>query len=266
MITLLNGEHWAKEEILANMADDDFYFNFLGKHALSQSLLKNILDDPHSYLKKLKGKEEKKSDALMMGSLVHWGYLEPDVFYSKKFIEAERITDKPYKLAVEKYGSENVYKAKFQRIAESYIDALNRCDKLNDIKKNCEIEVPAIKMFFDDIPIRGKADLLASDTIYDLKTTMVNPNEFNKWKIINMHYDLQAFIYCQLFEVDYFSFIPINKQNKAKGIVHCGKEILESGEEKFYKAMEKYKKYFYKKDIEESEYILDNDCPEIIIG
>jgi len=30
--------------------------------------------------------------------------------------------------------------------------------------------------------------------------------------------------------------------------------------------MEKYKKYFYKKDIEESEYILDNDCPEIIIG
>ena len=61
MITLLNGEHWGKEEILAQMADDDFYFNFLGKHALSQSLLKMILDDPHSYLKKLKGKKEKKN-------------------------------------------------------------------------------------------------------------------------------------------------------------------------------------------------------------
>ena len=100
MITLLNGEHWGKEELIAQMYDDEFYYSYLGKHALSQSLLRNILEDPHSYLKKLKGKEEKETDALMMGKLVHWGYLEPEVFYGKNFIEAERITDKPYKLAV----------------------------------------------------------------------------------------------------------------------------------------------------------------------
>ena len=266
MITLLNGEHWGKDEILTQMVLDDFYYGHLGKYALSQSSLKTILNNPLDYLKMLKGKETKSSDALIMGNLVHWGYLEPNVFYSKTFVEAERINEKEYKLAVEKHGEKNVYKAKLQRIAESYVDALNRCDKLNDIKRKCEIEVPAIKMFFDDIPIKGKADMLSENTIYDLKTTTVNPDKFTKWKILDMDYDLQAFIYCQLFEVDYFSFIPINKTNKAKGIVHCGKEILESGEEKFYKAIDKFKKYFYQKDIDESEYILDNDCPEIIVG
>lgn len=266
MITLLNGEAWGKEEILTQMYDDEFYYGHLGKHAVSQSSLKTILDNPFDHLKTLKGKEPKESEALVMGSLVHWGYLEPNVFYSKTFVEAERVNQKEYKLAVEQYGKANVFKAKHQRIAESYVDALNRCDKLNNIKKKCEIEIPAIKMFFDDIPVRGKADMLTDDTIYDLKTTTVNPDKFTKWKILDMHYDLQAFIYCQLFEVDYFSFIPINKLNKAKGIVHCGKEILESGEEKFYKAIEKYRKYFHQKDIDESEYILDNDCPEIIVG
>ena len=73
-------------------------------------------------------------------------------------------------------------------------------------------------MFFGDIPIKGKADMLSENTIYDLKTTTVNPDKFTKWKILDLDYDLQAFIYCQLFEVDYFSFIPINKTNKAKGI------------------------------------------------
>ena len=266
MITLLNNETWAREEILAEMHSDDFYFGHLGKHALSQSSLKTILSNPYDYLKTLKGKNEKKTDALKMGSLVHWGYLEPHKYCDLKFIEADRVTDKKYKLAVQEFGEDNVYKAKLGRIADSYIDALNRCDKLNYIKKKCELEVPAIKMFFDDIPIRGKADLLSKKTIYDLKTTRVNPSEFNKWKIINMDYDLQAFIYCQLFEVDYFSFIPINKENHSKGIVHCGAEILESGEEKFYKAIEKYRKYFHNKTIDESQYILDNDCPEIIVG
>lgn len=265
MITLLNNEVWGIDEILTQMRDDSFYYGHLGKHALSQSMLKQILRTPHEYLKTLKGKEQKKTDAMIMGNLVHWGYLEPHVYYEKHFIEADRITDKKYKEAVSQYGKENVYKAKLGRIAESYIDALNRCDKLNAIKKKCTLEVPAIKMFYNDIPVRGKADLLAKDRIYDLKTTTVDAAEFSKWKIMSMDYDLQAFLYCQLFEVDYFSFIPINKNNHSKGIVHCGAEILASGEEKFYKAMEKYMKYFHQKTVEESQYILDNECPEILV-
>lgn len=59
MITLLNGEHWGKEEILVQMESDDFYFGHLGKYALSQSSLKTILSNPYEHLKTLKGKKEK---------------------------------------------------------------------------------------------------------------------------------------------------------------------------------------------------------------
>ena len=266
MIRLLNGDFYNNDEILTQMYDDEFYYGHLSRHSLSQSSLKTILSNPYEYLRYLKGKKEKRSDALIMGSLVHWCYLEPDVFYSKHFIEAERVTDKDYKEAVSKYGEENVYKAKLGRIAESYADSLNRCDALNSIKAKSEIEVPAIKMFFDDIPIKGKADLLMEDRVLDLKTTMVDPESFNYWKILNMDYDLQAFIYCQLFEVDYFSFIPISKVNKSKGIIHCGQDILDSGEEKFYKAIEIYKKFFYNKTIEESEGLLDNHYYEAVVN
>lgn len=266
MITLLNGETYQKEEILSLMNDDSFYFGHLSQNSLSQSSLKTILSNPYEYLRYLKGKKEKSSDALIMGSLVHWCYLEPEKFYEKHFIEADRITDKDYKEAVSKYGSENVYKAKLGRIAESYVDSLNRCDALNNIKSKAEIEVPAIKMFFGDIAIKGKADLLLEDRVLDLKTTMVDPEAFNYWKIINMDYDLQAFIYCQLFEVDYFSFIPISKVNKSKGLIHCGQDVLDSGEEKFYKAIENYKKFFYNKTIEESEGLLDNHYYEAVVN
>lgn len=266
MIRLLNGDTYLKDELLGFMYDDDFYYNELNGKALSQSSLKVILNNPIDYLNQLKGKPFKKTDDLIMGNLVHWGYLEPDVFYSKTFVEADRVTAKEYKDAISKHGSENVYKAKLGRIAESYIDALNRWDKLTEIRAKCEIEVPAIKMFFDDIPIKGKCDLLAPDRALDLKTTRVNPDKFNEYKIRDLDYDLQAFLYCQLFEVDYFTFIPINKLNRAKGLIHCGQSIIDSGEEKFYKAIEIYREFFHGKSLEESEYLLDNHFYEKIVG
>ena len=266
MITLFNGDVYEKKEIISLMEDDSFYFGNLNNNALSQSSLKTILRNPYDYLKQLKGKTTKKTDALVMGSLVHWGYLEPEKFYDLKFIEAERITEKPYKEALAKHREGKVYKAKLGRIAEAYVDSLNRCDALNDIKKKAQIEIPAIKMFFEDIPIRGKADLLLDDRVLDLKTTMANPDEFNYWKILNMDYDLQAFIYCQLFERDYFSFIPISKANKSKGLIHCGQDVLDSGEDKFYKAIEIYKEFFYEKSIEESEGLLDNHYYEAVVN
>ena len=54
MITLLNGETWGKEEILAQMHDDTFYYGHLGQHALSSSSLKTILKSPKTYRNVLK--------------------------------------------------------------------------------------------------------------------------------------------------------------------------------------------------------------------
>lgn len=266
MITLLNGENWAMEEIIANMYDDEFYYNTLNiTKALSASSLKDLLNAPENFLKQLKGKKEKSSDALRLGSLVHWLYLEPEKFYSLKFIEADRTNSKVYTEAVKEFGADKVYKVKDQRLAEYWVDILNNKETLKGIRDKCEVEIPMIKTL-SGIPIRGKADLLDDNCIYDLKTTRVNPKDFNWWKVRDFDYDLQAFIYCQLFERDYFSFIPINKMNGRPGLVHCSKDVLQSGEDKFYKAIEIYKTQFQGKTLEEISDALSMHLDETIIS
>lgn len=266
MITLLNGDTYLMGEILSFMEDDNFYYNVLDTtKALSTSSLSKLLDSPEDFLKGLKKKETEDSDALRMGKLVHWAYLEPEKFYKLHFVDADRTNAKVYKEAVEKYGEQNVFKVKEQRIAEYYIDRLNNKEILKGIRKKCEVEVPAIKEMLG-IPIRGKADMVSEDCIYDLKTTRVNPNKFNWWKVTESNYDLQAFVYCQLFEKDYFTFIPINKMNGRCGLMHCSKDVLESGEQKFYKAIEVYKTKFLGKTIQEIEDALSMDLEEGVIS
>ena len=266
MITLLNGESWRIEELTAQMYDDNFYYNSLGiDKALSTSSLSQLLDSQEDFLRSLKGKKQKESDALRMGKLVHWAYLEPKKFYALKFVDTDRTNSKAYTEAVQQYGAENVFKEKEQRIVEHYIDRLNNKEKLKQIRKNSEVEVPAIKELLG-IPIRGKADMIDSKCLYDLKTTRVNPSGFNWWKVRDMNYDLQAFIYCQLFERDYFAWIPLNKMNSRVGIRYASRELIESGEEKFYKAIEVYKTKFQGKTIEEIEDALSMDLDEGVIN
>ena len=118
MITLLNGDSWLKEELITQMYDDNFYYNTLGvDKALSTSSLSQLLDSQEDFLRYLKGKKQKESDALRMGKLVHCAYLEPKKFYSLKFEDTERTNSKAYTEAVQEYGAQNVFKEKEQRIA-----------------------------------------------------------------------------------------------------------------------------------------------------
>ena len=43
LITTFDGVEHKRDEILEKMYDDDFYYGYLGKNALSSSSLKNIL-------------------------------------------------------------------------------------------------------------------------------------------------------------------------------------------------------------------------------
>ena len=46
MITLLNGETFSEKYLLEKMKDDEFYYGYLGKNALSSSSIKLLLDSP----------------------------------------------------------------------------------------------------------------------------------------------------------------------------------------------------------------------------
>lgn len=254
MIKLLNGEAYGKEEILTLMEKDEFYYGHLGKHALSSSSLRTILESPNRYLEDLK-KPRKETEALKMGKLIHECFLEADKFYAKTYVDADRVNQKNFLEAVEKHGKENVFKVKDRNITEWIVQKLHNNEKVMRIRNGAEVEVPAIKMH-EGIAIRGKADIIQGDTIYDLKTTISDLENFAKWEVDKKNYDLQAYIYTRLFDLKNFTFIVINKTTRDIGLITVPDEVLTRGGVKFNLAIEAYKDIF-SNGIEEAEYKLD---------
>lgn len=259
MIRLFNGENYSVDEINTLAIDDTFYYGHLAKNALSSSMLRNILNSPNTQLKYMQDAESgkgKESEPLTLGKLTHWLYLEPEVFYSKTYVDVDRINAKEYKDAVAEHGAENVFKAKHRNISEWLVDKLNNNEELRDIRKNSEVEVPSVGMI-EDVPVRSKADMICGDTIYDLKTGIVTPEDF-EWKVRNMHYDLQAWIYLQLFpKVKEFKFIYINKTTRDIGLIDVPEEVIERGGIKYRLAADAYFKIFHQCTLEEVQHKLD---------
>ena len=205
MITLLNGDAWAKEEILANMFDDEFYYGHLGKHALSSSSLKTILKSPKTYRNVIKyGDPSADSPALSLGKLAHWMLLEPHKIDKLHFIDASTKNTLKYKEAKENY--DEVFLTKERKATERITDAVLRNEAALKLLSNSEFEVPEIAML-EGLPFRGKADIIQGDTIIDYKTS--SELKGFRYSADKYGYDLQAYMYLRLFNKK--KFIPPSK-------------------------------------------------------
>ena len=251
MITLLNGDHWAKEEILAQMYDDEFYYLHLGKHALSSSSLKMILKSPKTYRNVLKyGDPNSDSPALAAGKLAHWMILEPHKIDELYFVNASSKNTKIYKEAKEQHGE--VFLTKEKSAAERLTDAVLRNEAALKLLTKSEFEVPAIDMI-EGLPFRGKADIIQGDTIIDYKTTQ-DLNSF-KYSCDKYSYELQAWLYLKLFDKKKFTFLVIDKASTDIGIFETTDEFLARGENKFKQAVDNYK-YFFEQDNDLDQYVM----------
>jgi len=251
MITLLNNETWAKEEILAEMYDDNFYYGHLGKHALSSSSLKMILKSPKTYRNVTKyGDPNSDSPALAQGKLVHWLILEPHKVDELHFVEASTKGTKVYKEAKAQYGEVFLNKEKSQ--AERVADAVLRNEAALKLLNKSEFEIPAIEMM-EGLPFRGKADIIQGDTIIDLKTS-ADLSQF-KWSADKYGYDLQAYMYKRMFKANDFKFLVVDKGSCDIGIFETTEEFIARGEEKFFRAVENYK-YFFQSDTDIDQYVM----------
>lgn len=250
MITLLNNEVWGVDEILAQMVQDEFYYGHLGQHALSSSSLKLILKSPKTYRNVLKyGQAESK--ALTDGKLLHWLVLEPHKIDELKIVDATTKNTKVYKEAKAEYGE--VYLRKEVNYAERLADAVLRNEAALQLLNKAEFEVPAIAML-EDLPIRGKADILKGDMLIDLKSSQ-DCGSF-KYSADKFGYDLQAWLYLQLFpQAKSFTFLVIDKNSCDIGIFETSEEFLEGGRQKFLKAVETYK-YFFEQENDLDQYVL----------
>jgi len=239
-ITLLDGSTWDKQELLEKMNDDTFYYGYLSKAALSSSSLKLLLDSPKTYYNVTKyGNEE--SQALRDGWLFHTAILEPEVFSSQIFVDVQSKNTKAYKEAKEEHGK--VFTMAEKNDAERIADAFLRNTKAVELIRDSEFEVPVIGDVMG-FPFRGKADVLSKNRIVDLKTTTdikAFPYSAKKYS-----YDVQCYLYSNLFKMDYksFVFLVIDKKSLDIAVYHCSEEFYYSGEQKIEKALEIYDTYF----------------------
>ena len=251
MITLLNGEVWGKEEILAQMYDDTFYYGHLGKHALSSSSLKMILKSPKTYRNVIKyGDPNGDSPALAAGKLAHWMVLEPHKIDELHFVDASTKNTIIYKEAKEQYGE--VFLTKERSAAERLTDAIFRNEAALQLLTDSEFEVPEIAML-NGLPFRGKADIIQGDTIIDYKTT-AELSGF-KWSADKYGYDLQAYMYLRLFNKKKFTFLVIDKASTDIGIFETTDDFIAKGEQKFIQAVDNYK-YFFQDGNDLDQYVM----------
>jgi len=251
MITLLNGDAWAKEEILANMFDDEFYYSHLGKHALSSSSLKTILKSPKTYRNVIKyGDPSGDSPALSLGKLAHWMLLEPHKIDKLHFIDASTKNTKIYKEAKEFH--DEVFLTKERKATERITDAVLRNEAALKLLSNSEFEVPEIAML-EGLPFRGKADIIQGDTIIDYKTSSELKNF--RYSADKYGYDLQAYMYLRLFNKKKFTFLVVDKGSTDIAIFETSEDFINKGKDKFYTAVENYK-YFFEDNNDLDQYVM----------
>tara|TARA_R100001510_G_C7656742_1_gene217093 strand:+ start:2080 stop:3105 length:1026 start_codon:yes stop_codon:yes gene_type:complete len=254
-IQLLNGEVYDKYKLLEKMYDDSFYYGELGKYALSSSAIKSLIDSPKSYARSLNFKSDSK--VFKTGRLIHLAALEPEKLDTLcHIVEVQSAVTKKYKDKVKEVGSDQfVYTRRDYDKAMYTVDALLQNDVWQQLTRGAKLEQPGFDILHG-YPFRAKADVLGKDYVADLKTTSdlkAFPYSAKKYG-----YDVQVYIYCNLFKVDYsnFFFFAIDKSTGDLGHYNVSEEFFESGRKKVEYGLKVFEQYFIKKKYELNEYVI----------
>ena len=251
MITLLNGEKWETPQLIEKMYDDDFYYEHLGKYALSSSSIKMLLKSPKTYKYVTKYGSSNNSQALRDGKLFHTMVLEPHKIDDLQFVDVASKNTNKYKFAKEQHGE--VFTNKERQDAERLTDALLRNEAALQCLQNADYEVPAAAMI-QGIAFRAKADILQGNTIIDVKTTQ-DLSTF-RYSADKYGYDLQAYLYKEMFGVDNFIFLVIDKGSCDIGLFECSEDFYNKGKQKLNEGIENYKYFFATEGVDVDQYVM----------
>lgn len=235
-------------EILNRLRDDNDYYGAFGKQFLSNSDIDTLLSNPKEFGKKSGGDNVNYAK----GRYFHQMILEPEKAKETKFVDASTRTTKIYKdfleqnkvpfALLDKEGEEirGCVNAMIQNI--SFFDGIRQDGN--------EYEVPSIANI-KGLMWKGKADIVCTDKLIDLKTTS-DISDF-KWSARKYNYDSQCYIYQQLFGKP-LVFYVVDKTNGMLGIFRPTEEFVKRGEEKVERAVEVYHKFFGDNPTENIEY------------
>ena len=260
LITMLNGEQHKQDWLVEQAANDDFYYGYLGKVAFSSSNIKKLLDSPRTYYNLMQYGEETNSQALIDGRLIHMMVLEPHKINELVFADVTTKNTKKWREMKAEYPAHMLFTQKEKQKAEKLTEALFKNHQAVELLRDSTFEVGAVDDTIEGYPFRAKADILKNDgTIIDLKTTSDLRN-FVYSSRHNYSYDVQVYIYCRLFNVDYtkFKFLVIDKLSCDVGVYTVSEDFYNKGEEKVLYALQQYHEFFENRPLEEIQEMVNN--------
>jgi hypothetical protein len=241
-IVTLDGKFWDKDSILKQMENDEFYYEYLGKNALSSSSVKLLNKSPKAYDNSLKF-VNKRTGAMTLGWLLHLAVFEIEKFGQLNFVDASTKNTKIYKEAFSDNPMTFLQKEydETMRLA----DAIYSNSDAVQLIEGLEYEQPAIGNIMN-IPFRAKADALnRGEMIVDLKSTSGLAEGSFPYNARKYGYASQVYIYCNLFGINYkdFVFLCICKDTKDIGIYNVSEDFYLDGEEFVDNAVGVYNKW-----------------------
>lgn len=225
--------------IVEQLKNDANYYGDLGKQFLSNSDIGDLLYNPKNFKKK-----SETTKALIEGSYFHTAMLEPNKLPDFQIVKASSRNTNIYKDAVKESGASML-------LLRSEADDLNNIVKImkgnlhfydNIYAQGNQFEVPNVKEVYG-VMWKGKADIVGTDMIIDIKTTS-NINDF-RYNAKKYNYDSQAYLYQEFFGKP-MVFYVIDKTTGMLGEYNCSDDFLESGRVKVISAVDQYNKFFGK--------------------
>ena len=224
-------------DIIEQLRDDNNYYGVLGKQYLSNSDVGTLLNNPQGY-----GKSRPDSKNLLEGRYFHQLLIEPEKAQAIPFVDVTTRTTKEYKNYCEENNLEMCMLKKEKEDIERLVSVMKRNITFYDeiYREGNVFETPAI-MEIQGLMWKGKADILTSDSIIDLKTT-ADIQKF-KYSAKAYNYDSQCYIYQTLFGKP-LVFYVVDKATAQLGIFRPTEEFVRGGEAKVIRAVEVYQKYY----------------------
>ena len=240
--------------VIELLKNDSQYYDGIGKQYLSNSDINALLKSP----KEFKANRE-DCKAFAEGRYFHQLILEPEKAKSIVTINASSRNTNIYKKAIEGSSETVMLLQKEAEAIEELVGTMTSNLHFYDLiyDDSNEFEVPAVRDIMGHM-WKGKADIVGSDLLIDIKTTS-DITQF-RWNAKEYNYDSQCFIYQELFAKPLI-FLVIDKMSGMLGEFIPTEEFVKGGADKVARAVKVYEKFFNeatKTDDIDSFYISEN--------
>ena len=225
-------------EILQKLRNDKEYYTGIGKQYLSNSDIGTLLTNPKQF-----GVQREDNKSFALGRYFHQLILEPNKASNVITVDVATRNTKAYKEALEESGESVLMlekeAAEIRQLVDAMLGNIHFYDLIRDEEN--EYEVPAIGEIMGH-QWKGKADIVGSDVLIDLKTT--SDLEGFKWSARKYNYDSQCFVYQQLFGKPLI-FLVIDKTTGMLGEFIPTEEFIKGGGDKVAKSIDIYERFFH---------------------